>query len=326
MGIRLTYQGRTVSLIQPESVLDALLRERIPIPHSCKSGVCQSCLLQAVEGVPTEKSQVGLRPTWKKENYFLACQCHPDSDLVLRNPGEAGLRIRVLLGEIQYLNRNVLRVLLTPESRFECEPGQFLTLMNSEETSRSYSIANQPANDGFIELHVRLIPGGRMSEWLRTEARPGVEMTILGPMGTCYYQAEDDVDFPIILAGTGTGLAPLYGIIHEALRRNHRGSIRLFHGALQADDLYYVDSLRDLSQRYSHFDYVPCVLNGEEGDSFRIGDLQSIVLQELPKDKKTVRVFLCGAPDLVTSLKTKAFLQGIASKHIFVDAFLPSKK
>jgi hypothetical protein len=48
-------------------------------------------------------------------------------------------------------------------------------------------------------------------------------------------------------------------------------------------------------------------------------------MASLPTEKKTARLFLCGAPDLVNAMRRKAFLGGIASKHIFADPFLPSK-
>ncbi|MEM9493514.1 MAG: 2Fe-2S iron-sulfur cluster binding domain-containing protein, partial [Myxococcota bacterium] len=56
-----------------ETVLDALQRNGITIPSSCRAGICQSCLVQARSGEVPAAAQVGLKDTWKSRGYFLAC-------------------------------------------------------------------------------------------------------------------------------------------------------------------------------------------------------------------------------------------------------------
>jgi NAD(P)H-flavin reductase len=136
---------------------------------------------------------------------------------------------------------------------------------------------------------------------------------------------EDDADFPIVLAGTGTGLAPLYGITKQALALGHKGDVHLFHGALHDSDLYLVPQLQALAREHSNFRYVPCVLKGEAGKFYLPGNIEEIALSAMPVEKNRTRMFLCGAPEMVNALKRKAFMGGLASKHIFVDAFLPSQ-
>lgn len=324
MGKELRYKNNCYTLSENESVLDCLLREHVSVPHSCKSGVCQSCIMQAVDGEIPDKAQVGLKHTFKQRKLFLACQCYPSGNITVASPDEAGLDIKASISGKILLNHNVIKLCLNPAEAFECEPGQYLTMINPDGIARSYSIANNPAKDGFIELHIRLIENGRMSQWLQDNAGIGSEVILRGPAGNCFYSPVDD-DYPIILAGTGTGLAPLYGIAHEALTKGHKGDIKLFHGALKEADLYLVESLQTLDKNNRNFTYVPCVLNGENDKFYQIGDIQEIVMSAIPADKTSIRLFLCGAPEMVNSLKTKTFLSGLSSKHIYADAFLPSK-
>lgn len=64
-----------------ENVLECLLRGGQRIPHSCKEGVCQSCIMKLADGEVPEKAQNGLKTTLKQQKYFLACQCYPVSDI-----------------------------------------------------------------------------------------------------------------------------------------------------------------------------------------------------------------------------------------------------
>lgn len=325
MGRRIFYADKVYDLESDESLLDGLLRQGVDLPHSCKSGVCQSCLMQAVSGLIPEAAQKDLKSNYKKQNLFLACQCLPGEDMNIRLPGGAGLDVPVIISFMEMLNHNVVRLVLKAQGEFNCEPGQYISLINKKGIARSYSVANDPGKDGQIDLHVRLIKDGKMSGWLQNEAAVGDKLEIRGPAGNCFYTREDGDDYPMVLAGTGTGLAPLYGILNRALESGHKGHIHLYHGALQAKDLYYVDELQSLAERYDHFDYAPCVLNGLDGDFYKAGNIEDVVKSALPEDKRQTRLFLCGTPEMVNSLKKKAFLGGLASKHIFADAFLPSK-
>ena len=324
MGHKLSYQNNDYTTGDGETVLDCLLREKIELPHSCKSGVCQSCLMQATEGEIPENSQEGLKPIFKKQKLFLSCQCVPTGDMKIQDPDEAGISIKAKLVEKEALNHNTIKICFKPDEAFDCEPGQYLTLINPEHVARSYSIANNPANDGIIELHVRVIKDGLMSSWLQNNISVGDEVSIRGPAGSCFYSCDGDSDYPIVLAGTGTGLAPLYGIINEALAKGHKGTIRLFHGALNPEDLYLAEALQELDSKYDNFTYTACVLNGEEGSFYQTGDIQELVLNNLT-DKEKTHLYLCGAPELVNPLKTNAYISGIAAHNIFSDPFLPSK-
>lgn len=280
--------------------------------------------MQSDSPVP-EAAQKGLKSTYQKQNLFLSCQCHPSVDMSVRLPDGLGINTSAVISGRTFLNHNVLRVDLTPAASFACEPGQYITLINSDGIARSYSVANNPAHDGYIELHIRLLPDGLMSGYLKDKAEIGTTVTLRGPAGNCFYMREDGPDYPIILAGTGTGLAPLFGIAKQALEQKHQGPVQLFHGALRDTDLYLVEPLRALAAHFPNFYYTPCVLNGKTGQFYVAGNIEEVVMSAIPVEKARTRLFLCGAPELVSTLKRKAFLSGLASRHIFADAFLPSK-
>lgn len=325
MVARVSFRDRSFTSEGGESILDCLSRNGVEVPHSCRSGVCQSCLMQLSGGAMQQDAQKGLKPTLQKQGFFLACQFKPDSDVVIDLPDNAGIDCQAIVVSKHMLNHNVLRLVLRSEGPFECEPGQYITVINTDAIARSYSIANNPAVDGCIELHIRLIADGLMSSFVKDRLQVGDSLILRGPAGTCFYVQEEGSDYPIVLAGTGTGLAPLIGIAKQALGCGHQGEIQLFHGALQVSDLYLGDELSRLAAAHDNFQYKPCVLKGEAGRDYLAGDVGEIVMASLPTDKKATRLFLCGAPELVNSMRRKAFLGGIASKHIFADPFLPSK-
>lgn len=315
------FAGEKYAVADSETVLDALLREGISVPNSCRAGACQCCMMRAVEGEVPAQAQVGLKPSLKEQGYFLSCSCKPTGDMKLESPGE-GLHYESEIISLEDVGAAVMRVHLAIPDGYTFRPGQFLTLFSPDGIARSYSLASLPAED-ILELHIRRIPGGRMSTYIFEQAKPGDRVKIGSPAGECFY-TDGDLKQPMLLVGTGTGLAPLWGIIRDALGRGHAGDIVLYHGALNPDGLYHRSELTALSAEFPNFQYRPCVLNGGEDDpGICTGAIDKIVLSTYPT-LKGWRGYLCGNPDLVKMLKKKFFLAGMDMKSIYADAFVPS--
>jgi NAD(P)H-flavin reductase len=218
------------------------------------------------------------------------------------------------IAAIEPLSQDVMRVRLICEAPFEFRAGQYISLLREDGLARSYSVASLP-REGSIELHIRCLPNGRMSEWVRTGARPGDRVRILGPSGDCFY-VPGRADQPLLLVGTGTGLAPLYGVLRDGLDQGHAGPIHLFHGALREEGLYLREELAALAAAHANVEYVPSLLATD-------GPLDQVVLRRFPK-LAGWRAFLCGDPALVQGLRKKLFLQGMDLRDIHADAFLPA--
>ena len=81
---RVTLGSRSIELRPGEVVLDGLLRSGAYVPYQCRTGSCQTCMMQATEGVPPRTAQVNLSEAQCADRYFLACACVPDGDLAVR--------------------------------------------------------------------------------------------------------------------------------------------------------------------------------------------------------------------------------------------------
>lgn len=319
--VAIRYTKDRYELEEGQSVLDGLTRHGVPVPHSCRSGSCQTCLMRAVGGSPPAAAQQGLKDSLKLRNYFLACVCHPTEDLEVALPGESegDATVPATVKALELLNDDIMHVALECHTPIEYRAGQFINLFRDASLGRSYSIASVPDLDGHLHLHVRRLQGGRISGWIHEELRTGETVALRGPAGDCFY-VPGRPEQPMVLIGTGSGLAPLFGIVRDALSRGHTGPVRLFHGSRDRRGLYLTDELRDLARRYANFDYVPCLSGTEVPTGFAAGRAHEIALRELP-NLKGWRMFLCGHPDMVKQAKKQGFLAGASMKDIHADAF-----
>lgn len=314
------FQERVCTLDPGESVLDGLGRHGVSIPSSCRAGTCQSCVVQATDGPIPAAAQAGIKDTWKRRGYFLACVCKPEQDLSVQLLGDAETTAAAVT-VVERLSPTVTRLLLAPARAMAYEPGQYVSLIRGDGLTRSYSLASVPDEDT-LELHVRHMAGGQMSSWIHQQIAPGDAVQLRGPLGECFYTTGEP-DGPLLLCGTGTGLAPLWGIARHALRCGHRGPIVFMHGARTPEGLYMREQLERLAGAHASLRYMPCVLAGG-GEGITTGALDELARQTLAGlgPAAAVRAYLCGDPDLVRTLQRTLFISGMSRRRIMADAFI----
>lgn len=315
----IAFDGATYDCGDDETVLDALLRQGVEIPYSCKLGVCLSCLLKAEPGQVPAAAQDGLRRTLCEQGYFLACQCQPERALAVSRGDESDVFGRAKVMGIERLAPRVCRVAIEPATPLYYRAGQFVNLRRDDGLTRSYSLASVPSLDSHLELHVKHLPGGRMSGWIFDGLAVGDSLDIQGPNGGCYY-VPGRADQGLLLIGNGTGLAPLIGIARDALNDGHAGPIRLYHGTREEAGLYLRNVLDDMAVRHENFDYVPCLSGTPVAKGCREGRAESVAFSD-HSELDGWRVFLCGYPPMVHSAKKLAYLAGAALEDILTDPF-----
>jgi ferredoxin-NADP reductase/truncated hemoglobin YjbI len=314
------YQGKTYNCREGESILEAFLRQGVNLPFSCRSGVCQVCLHRAVKGELPKGAQKGLKESLAAKNYFLPCVCRPKQDMEFVPPSEDDLYFTAVVAEKEQLAKDIFRIRLEPSLEVSYRSGQFINLRRPDGISRSYSLASVPGVDYFLELHVKRMQNGAMSNWLIDELEINSEIDIQGPNGGCFY-APKRPDQNMLLLGTGTGLAPLIGIARTALASNHTGQIYLYHGSSRRDGLYLIDELRALANRTPNFHYVPCVSRESAPKGFQLYRAHTIAFA-MHDSLAGWRVHLAGNHDMVECAAALAAKAGADAEEILRDPFV----
>lgn len=312
------YDGRAIALGPGETVLDGLLRAGVAAPYSCRKGTCLTCLARVESGPVPAAAQAGLKPTLVAQGYALPCLLVPEGPLAVAPARDADLYGRATIERVEPLAPAIARIVLRPATALYYHAGQFINLRRPDGLTRAYSLASVPRLDPLLELHVRRMPRGAMSGWLCDEARPGDAVDIQGPNGACFY-LPGRPDRPLLLIGTGTGLAPLVGVVRDALADGHRGPVALYHGSRDAAGLYLRDVMTDLAARHANLRYVPC-LSGPDAGSARAGRADDAALADHAK-LDGYGVYVCGVPAMVAAARRRAYLAGASLADILGDAF-----
>lgn len=314
------FDGVSFGVEPGETVLECLERHGQVVKSGCRSGACQSCLLRSEDAAAPAAAQSGLSRNLKRQNYFLSCVAKAVEVAKAAPPGESAVTTtRATLSERNWIHDDVVQIRLLPETPVTFEHGMFLRMIRSDGLGRSYSIANTALLAGpTLCFHVRVIPEGRMSQYLAHQAVIGETFKLEGPFGACTYDPSFDGS-PMLMIASGTGLAPILSIATDALARGHQAPIHLYFGGVRAEALYGRDLLRDLASRFEQLHVHTCIDEGFEGED-RIGTPIDLALND-HADLSNWKVFAAGHPMLVKKTQKKAYLAGASLQEIHCDPF-----
>jgi CDP-4-dehydro-6-deoxyglucose reductase len=313
------------------SILQAALDAGLVIPYGCRDGACGSCKGKLVEGRIDfgRYSEKALSAAEREQGYALFCQAKPLSDVVIeaREVRKAGdIQVRKLPARVHKLERAaddamIVYLKLPANERLMFIPGQYIDILLKDGSRRSFSMANAPHDDEFVQLHVRLVPGGAFTEHVFNTMKERDILRLEGPFGTFFLREESTK--PVVFLASGTGFAPIKAVIEAAFKKNISRPMSLYWGGRRPKDLY----LNALAERWvaehASLSYVPVVSDAlpEDGWSGRAGFVHRAVMQDLP-DLSGHQVYACGVPIMVDSAR-RDFLSrcGLPENEFYSDSF-----
>jgi NAD(P)H-flavin reductase len=316
------FEEDSVQLLEGESLLEALLRRGHDVPNGCRSGVCQSCVLSTDDSDAVTSAQSGLSAAQKQLGYFLSCQFSSYSSIAVKRIDTQSNRVSGEIVVKELLNEQVIKLGIKVDLNYK--PGQYVTLWKDQALARSYSVASKPNNNGVIDLHIRKYPDGKFSSWVDSTLAVGHSIDVQGPLGQCIYTP--CLDQPMLLAAIGTGLAPIWGILQDALSQGHQAPIALVVGAKEQASFYLLDQLRDVAKQHVNISlHLVCqedIPTESQSLDIELGDIYQYCAKNF-SSMKGYRVFLCGAQTFVTKMRKQCFMAGANMKDISADVFIP---
>ncbi len=327
MRVSLSKSERSFSVAPGQSVLDAALDAGLNLPHSCKGGNCGACRARLLRGQVRypHGPPLGLSDAEVGEGFVLLCRAHASSDLdietvEIRRPDET--RIKRLPSRIERAERLAHDVLalflrLPAAEPFEFAPGQYIDILLPGGRRRSFSIASPPHDSRLLELHVRRVPGGELTERLFAENAGSALLSVEGPLGQFVYR---HAQAPMLLVGGGTGLAPLKSILRHVIENSLGREIILYWGVRSERDLYAHDELESLARRVPNFQYRAVLSEPSAAWTGRVGWVHEAVLRDLDT-LEHYDIYASGPPAMVAAVREEFRTRKADPERVFFDSF-----
>ncbi len=183
---------------------------------------------------------------------------------------------------------------------------------------RAYSIASTSRPGEYLEFYLTLVPSGSLTPRL-FRLGIGDRLFVSSKAVGVFTLNRVPEGSHVLLAATGTGLAPYMSMLRSELRCGAERRFVVLHGARYSWDLGYRTELTMLSRRCSNMTYVPTVsrpagdpswkgLTGYVQDVLESGAVERMSGLEFRPDR--FHVFLCGNPAMIEASKALLVRRG----------------
>jgi ring-1,2-phenylacetyl-CoA epoxidase subunit PaaE len=225
----------------------------------------------------------------------------------------------LIVKEVTSLTNEAKSISFETPSDFKFDAGQFIELsveIDGKLERRSYSICSGP--DDSIAIGVKAVPGGKVSNWLMENAKPGIGIHISKPSGNFTLKTGAK---HIVAIAAGSGITPIMSLA-KALEKK-RGNVTLIYGNKTESSIMFKDELIALSNVKSYH-----YLSQEEKAGYSTGRINKESLTALIKDNleilKADDFYLCGPEELIIEAKETLDFFGVAASKIHFELFRPA--
>lgn len=332
MSFDVTVQpsGHKFTVKKGEPILDAALRQGISFPYGCRSGTCGTCLGNVLSGT-VEYPQglpLSLMEHEHEQGKALFCSAVATSSLeieVREITGAADIQVKTLPARVQSLRKlshDVMEMTLKlpATERLQFRAGQYIEFLLKDGKRRSFSLANSPSNDEYLELHLRLLEGGYFTSHVFNEMKEKALVRINGPLGTFFIA--DNTTRPLILIAGGTGFAPIKSMVEKLIEEGDKREMTIYWGVRAKQDLYSDHLPKKWAYQHENIHYVPVLSDANEEDDWegREGFVHEAVATDF-SDLSAYDVYMAGPPPMINAAKERFTQQGLSADNLFSDSF-----
>ena len=165
------------------------------------------------------------------------------------------------------------------------------------------------------------MPGGHFTDHVFGKMKERDILRFEGPLGSFFLREESDK--PVIMVASGTGFAPVKGIIEHTLYRGIKRPITLYWGGRRPQDIYLMDLCKQWAGSAPHIRFIPVVSDAlaEDHWSGRTGFVHRAAIADFP-DMSGHQVYACGAPIVIDSARADFITQcKLPEDEFYADSF-----
>jgi 3-ketosteroid 9alpha-monooxygenase subunit B len=200
--------------------------------------------------------------------------------------------------------------------RYRYEAGQFLTLrlrVDGAKHLRCYSMSSAPDEDADLQVTVKRVPGGVVSNWLNDGVVEGDEIEASVPSGD--FVLRDSGRDLVAFAG-GSGITPVFSLAKAALASTDR-KVRVFYANRTQDSIIFRDAVDLLMERSGgrldvrhHVDDLHGVVDDDEIAEFLGADVSA-------------EFYVCGPAPFMDAVDQALREREVPAAHVHVERFTP---
>lgn len=215
---------------------------------------------------------------------------------------------------------------------FKYKSGQYITLklfIDGKEERRAYSISSCPSTDNNLQITVKNIDGGFVSEYLVNNVAEGNFLDVLPPLGNFIVEPNPSKKINYVMIAGGSGITPLMSMIKSILFLEPNSNISLFYSNKSQENIIFYNELIQLFDQFPNRLNIYHFLSKQESNSNKYygrltPELFKRIITEKINDKNNIEFYLCGPTSLMQLIEQSIDELGFAKSKIHKESFVSS--
>ncbi len=217
---------------------------------------------------------------------------------------------------------------------FNYHPGQHLIIkfvIQGEEVRRSYSLNSCPFKEEHLQVTVKRVKGGLVSNYVNGHLKVGDDLEVMIPQGRFYADIREDAYKTYFLFAAGSGITPIISILQSVLVASPNSAVNLFYGNNNQDTIIFKNELEELKSQYPerlqivHTLSDPKVWSSWEQWKGRKGriDAESVewFISNHPPVAQSTEYYICGPGAMNVSVRNTLLSLGIPKDLVHIEQF-----
>ena len=222
------------------------------------------------------------------------------------------------------------------QETFNYKPGQYLTLkfhLNGEDVRRSYSLCSTPARHEALQVGVKRVENGLVSNHINDNVKAGSVVEVMPPEGRFIADVKDSNYKTYYLFAAGSGITPILSILKSVLLTEEKSYVNLIYGNRDQESIMFKDELQQFQNDYKDRLVVAHCLSKPKGSFWskkhkmehRKGRVDADAIQWFINENQPyaqdTEYYICGPGNMIEN--TKQALQNIdvPEERIFIESF-----
>lgn len=220
------------------------------------------------------------------------------------------------------------------KSSFLYSPGQHLVLrfkISDKELRRCYSLNSSPYKKGSLQITVKRVKDGSVSNFIGDHIREGSELEVMAPQGRFFAELNQKAYKTYFLFAAGSGITPIFSILKSILLAEPLSYVNLFYGNKDHGTILFKEELEQLVSKYQKKLNVVHTLSSPndwktwkswKGKRGRI-DAQAVewFITQYPPTAQHSEYFICGPGAMNAGIKNTLIDLGIPRERVHVEQF-----
>ncbi len=227
------------------------------------------------------------------------------------------LRVRAVVPETDDTSSLVLDIPAELRDDYDYQPGQFLTFrchIDGTSHLRCYSMSSSPTVDDQLQVTVKRMPDGLVSNWMLDRLAPGASVEATFPAGVFGRRAHTG---DIMAFAGGSGITPILSILKSLLRDTSHGA-RLFYANRDSGGVIFDATLRALTEQSGDRLEIVHHLDADRG----LVDEDEVI--KFAGDARDTDCYVCGPAPFMEAVESALLRCGADADAIHIERFTPA--